>query len=370
MSTPLRTAVRLGLALALAFGLAAASVAQTPAGGAAQKPAAASTPAAAKAPAAPTAAAPPAAAAKPAAVPEFDPKSLPAVVATLDGAEISREQLLVEAEKVQRGMAHTGAATPLKGKDLYRGILEQLLAKRLMLAEAKSLNLVPSDADVEKEVASMKEHVADPKKWEEMLKSQATTEAEVRSDIKENKAIQAVIKSKIEPTVIVSEPEQRKFYDENKDKMTEPERYRASHILIKVAQGATAEEKAKARQKAEGLLAQIKGGADFGKLANESSDDPGSKSNGGELPWLGKGQTVPAFEQAMLALKPGELSGVVETNFGFHLIKLLEIKAARVVPFEEVKARIAQYLQNLGLKGAIDKHINELKAKAKVEVKI
>lgn len=76
---------------------------------------------------------------------------------------------------------------------------------------------------------------------------------------------------------------------------------------------------------------------DFATVARESSDDPGSKANGGDMSWVSRGQTVPSFEEAAFALKPGEMSGVVETQFGFHIIKLVEIRPGAVMPYEEVK---------------------------------
>src|SRR4029077_12192443 len=97
--------------------------------------------------------------------------------------------------------------------------------------------------------------------------------------------------------------------------------------------------KKKARADAEAVLKQVKGGGDFAALAKQYSQDPGSAANGGDLNFFPKGQMVPAFETAAFALKPGETSGLVETPFGFHIIKLAERRPARTVPLQEVSQK-------------------------------
>src|SRR6185295_8981149 len=116
------------------------------------------------------------------------------------------------------------------------------------------------------------------------------------------------------------------------------------------------------------LLARAKGGEDFAKLASENSDDPGSKQRGGDLDWVARGQTVEPFEKAAFALqKPNELSPVVETQFGYHVIQLLEHKPADVVPFDQVKERISAFLKQRQSQDQFQAHLKELRAKAKVE---
>src|SRR2546425_1394189 len=125
------------------------------------------------------------------------------------------------------------------------------------------------------------------------------------------------------------------------DKFTEPEQVRARHILIKVAADAGADAKAAARKKAEELLAKVKAGADFAALAKESSEDPGSAANGGDLGLFLRGRMTPAFEEAAFALQAGGVSDVVETPFGFHVIKVEEHRPGGVKPLEAVHDEIA-----------------------------
>ena len=126
------------------------------------------------------------------------------------------------------------------------------------------------------------------------------------------------------------------------DKFTEPEQVRARHILVKVAPDAAAEAKAAARKKAEELLAKVKAGADFAALAKERSDDPGSAAKGGDLGLFPRGRMTPAFEEAAFALQAGGVSDVVETPFGFHVIKVEEHRPGGVKPLAAVHDEIVE----------------------------
>jgi peptidyl-prolyl cis-trans isomerase D len=136
----------------------------------------------------------------------------------------------------------------------------------------------------------------------------------------------------------------RRAYEDGRDRYRIPERVRVRHILIKTAEKPK-EEIPKLEAKANDLLKQIKGGADFAELAKKNSEDPGSAAKGGELDWVARGQTVANFESAAFTLKPKELSGVVKTEYGFHIIQVLEKQEARMRPFEEVKGELAAELK-------------------------
>lgn len=141
--------------------------------------------------------------------------------------------------------------------------------------------------------------------------------------------------------VTVPEADARAFYEANKKRYEIPEQRRASHILVAVAKDASDADKAKAKAKAEDLLKKVRANpGDFAKLAKQSSDDPGSAVNGGDLDYLGKGATVPPFEASLFALKDKEISDLVQTDFGYHIIELTGIKPGQVKPFEAVRPEI------------------------------
>jgi peptidyl-prolyl cis-trans isomerase C len=163
----------------------------------------------------------------------------------------------------------------------------------------------------------------------------------------------------------LTEKDYEAYYEAHKKEFENPEMVRARHILVAVKPDATPEQKEAAKKKAEELLAKAKAGEDFAKLAQENSDDPGSKAKGGDLGFFTQGSMVGKFEQAAFALKPGELSGVVETEFGYHIIKQEERKAAEQQPYEavkeQVKARATQSIQQERLNAFLEKSMKDAK---------
>jgi peptidyl-prolyl cis-trans isomerase D len=141
--------------------------------------------------------------------------------------------------------------------------------------------------------------------------------------------------------IAVPETDARAYYEQNKTAYGQAEERRASHILLTAGEGGTASDKAGARRKAEELLAQLrKNPKDFAKLAREFSKDPGSAARGGDLGYFGRNMMVKPFEDAAFKLKAGEVSEVVESEFGFHIIRVDEVKPATFKPFESVRADI------------------------------
>jgi peptidyl-prolyl cis-trans isomerase C len=145
---------------------------------------------------------------------------------------------------------------------------------------------------------------------------------------------------------------------------------RASHILIGVTRDADAAARTQARTKAEGVLKDVKSGKDFAALAKEHSSDPGSAANGGDLGFFQQGQMVGPFNDAAFSLAPGAVSGLVETDFGFHIIKVAEKQPARPVPLEDVRPQVEQYLGQTNRQQQTDAFVNGLKAKGKIEILI
>lgn len=160
--------------------------------------------------------------------------------------------------------------------------------------------------------------------------------------IPERRSFQLLVvdEAKVAQRIAAPEAELRKYYEASKDRFRTPDRVHVRHILLTTT-GKPKEDIPKIRARAEELLKQLKAGADFAELAKKNSDDPGSASKGGDLGWIVRGQTVPAFEQTAFALKPKEFSGVVATEYGFHILQVLEKEQARLKPFEEVKDGLA-----------------------------
>ncbi len=166
----------------------------------------------------------------------------------------------------------------------------------------------------------------------------------------EKRSFQAIVidQDKVEKSISVSDAQLRAAYSANMDNYRTPERVHARHILIKTADKSDAEKK-QLLTKAQDVLKQVKGGGNFAEIAKKNSDDPGSAEKGGDLGWVVRGQMVPEFEKAVFTLKPNEISDIVTTTYGYHIIQVLEREPARVKPFDEVKASLADDLRKQGL---------------------
>ncbi|MDD2365329.1 MAG: peptidylprolyl isomerase [Desulfuromonadaceae bacterium] len=175
-------------------------------------------------------------------------------------------------------------------------------------------------------------------------------------DLKKRLIVEAFLKKKVEAESNVSDEDMKKFYEQNKERFKAGEQIKASHILVKTD------------KEASELLAKLKSGADFEELAKKSSVDS-SSAKGGDLGWFGKGSMVPVFEKAALSLKEGEISSVVKSDFGFHIIKLTGKRAAGIRPFEEVKDQIKAAIMPTKQQEVFQKIKDELKKTAKIVVK-
>jgi peptidyl-prolyl cis-trans isomerase D len=159
---------------------------------------------------------------------------------------------------------------------------------------------------------------------------------------KKNLTVLVGDETRMEMALTPTDADLQRLYTQNSEAFRIPERVRARHILLKT-EGKPAGEEAAIKAKGEGLLKQLKGGADFAKLAKENSEDPGSAANGGDLgDWITHGQMVAEFDKAIFALKPGETSGLVKTQYGYHIVQTLAHQDAGVRTFAEVKGELAQ----------------------------
>jgi peptidyl-prolyl cis-trans isomerase D len=199
-----------------------------------------------------------------------------------------------------------------------REVLVQRFAPKDQLAKVN-----PTDADLEK-------YHADPAHAEQFRSPEQASIEYLVLDIEG-----------LKKSVVVNEEELRKYYSENLARYSTPEERRASHILVKTEKGAPAAEREKAKAKAESLLAELKKNPQaFAELARKNSDDSGSAASGGDLDFFGRGAMVKPFEDSAFALKPGETSGLVETDFGYHIIRVTAARGGDKKPYDAVRAEI------------------------------
>ena len=332
------------------------------------KPKATPAPAPASAPPAAQSTPPPAAAQlQPPAVKPVPPQ-LPEIVARVNGETINGVEL-EKAVKMLEGRA--GGPVPADQRDrVFRGVLDEMIGYKLLVQEAKARKIAVPDADIEAQVAQIRSQFPNQQQFDQALAAQKMTIQDVRDDARSEMSVEKLVEGEIAAKTAVKPEVVMDFYQKNQDKFQQGPRVRASHILISVPQNADAATKQQARTKAETILKDLKAGKDFAAAAKENSQDPGSAVNGGDLGFFEKGQMVPPFEQAAFALNAGDMSDLVETQFGYHIIKVAEKQTQRVVPLDEAKAQIEQYLGQQNRQAETQAFVDALKAKAKIEILI
>jgi peptidyl-prolyl cis-trans isomerase C len=254
-----------------------------------------------------------------------------------------------------------------RAKEVLRQILDNLIDRELLLQQAKTLKMAVPPQQVDTQMQQLVQRFPSKEAFEQALTAQNFNMETLKKDVEGQLLRQQLVKKEVLDKVNVNARDVQTFYDQHKDKYVEEEQMRARHILIRVAQQASPEDEATLKNKADGALKRAKTGEDFATLAKELSDD-GSKENGGDLGFFPRGRMVPPFEEAVFALQPGQLSDIVRTQFGYHIIKAEEHKTGRALAFDEAKAQVQEDLTREQTSARYQKYVAGLRSKAKVEV--
>ena len=296
------------------------------------------------------------------------PAQLPAVLARVNGEDVTRTEF---EEYVQNLEGRAGGPVPAEQRDqVYRGVLDQIVGYKLLLQESKARKVAIPDADVEARIGEIRKQFPSEDVFMQMLIQRRMTLEQIRTDARQDMAIAKLIETEIAEKTAVKPEQVQEFYAKNPDQFKQDERVRASHILIAFPEKADAAAKAQAKAKADQVLKDVKSGKDFAALAKQHSQDPGSAVNGGDLGFFQKGQMVGPFNDVAFTLAPGAVSDVVETQFGYHIIKVAEKQPSRTVPLEEVRPQVEQYLQNQNREQETEAFVKSLRSKGKVEILI
>lgn len=251
---------------------------------------------------------------------------------------------------------------------LKNDILQELISAELLYQASQKAGLGDLTKDVDGQLENIKKGFGSDEEFQKVLKDRGITINDLKEDIKKGVYINAYLEkdvfTKLGP---VAEEEKKQEYEANKDKLNVPEEVKASHILIKVSDKATPEQKKTAKEKIDALRAKLMSGEDFTKLAKENSED-GSATNGGDLGYFRKGEMVKPFEDTAFGLAKDQISPVIETQFGYHIIKVLDKKAAHTLTYDEVSKDIERFLLNKHKREEINKTVGTLKKNAKIEV--
>ena len=298
------------------------------------------------------------------------------VAATVNGGQIKEAQVQALMEEGLKEMSASASQLPPAFLEQYKKqlraqALEQLIIEKLLNEKIKQANIEVSDDEVINTITKLISAGPEPLSlddYKKMLVQYGKNFDEEKERIRKGLAYEKVLEPQYAGKINVTEEDARKFYDENPKQFETAEQIRASHILIKPVYtegGDPNEAKAAAKKKIQGLLKQIKEGADFAQVAISNSDCP-SAPRGGDLGYFSRGDMTPEFEKAAFGLAIGQISDIVETEYGYHIIKVTGHKDAGVMSFDQAKDQIIAKLTDDKRRELTSKYIESLKSEADI----
>jgi peptidyl-prolyl cis-trans isomerase C len=294
------------------------------------------------------------------------------VVAKGKGVSVTRAQLDEELIRLKANAAAQGRMLP---PNLEPQVLDGLITRQLVLAKATAADKAKGKEDFYDTLKKIKEaQKLTDEEFDQRLAQQlqllGLTKAEWEQQSIDQATLPVVLEREL--NITVSDAQAKKFYEDNPAKFEQPEMVRAAHILLLTTDPTTHAElseaqKAAKKKEMEGILKRARAGEDFGKLAKEYSEDPGSKDNGGEYTFP-RGRMVPEFEAAAFSLNTNQISDIITTPYGYHIIKLYEKIPAKKVEFDKVEPDIKEYLKQQDVQKLVADYVRKLKKAADVQI--
>jgi len=290
------------------------------------------------------------------------------VVAKGTGFEIKRSAL---DEVVSGARANAAAQGQQLPPDFQASVLNQLLTIQLLLQKATPADQVAGKAEADLQFTNLLKRFGSQEAFQRQLTAVGMTVDDLRGKATQEAVAKATLKREL--GINVTDAEAQAYYTNHAADFEEPETAHVQHILLMTIDPATrtslsSNTIASKRKQIDDLLKRAKAGEDFGALAKQYSEDPGSKENNGELPEFPRGQMVPEFEAAAFSLAPNQISDVVTTQFGYHIIKLLDKKPAKKIDYATAAAEIKEGLGRMKIAKVAPAYIKNLRAEYKVEI--
>jgi len=295
-----------------------------------------------------------------------------AVIVTVNGQDITKDQLdALVLPNIQERIRVGQAPSEMILDSLKSRALDFLIGETVKTQEYEKHNITVSDEEIIAEINRVIGNMDPPttvEDFNESLKMQGMSILDIKPMVAQDKKAEKLVKIKYPGSLDVNDTDAKTIYDQNIMSFQKPEQVRASHILIILDANLPADQsKVVAKQKIDTLLKQIKEeDADFAKLAKENSVDVLSAIKGGDLGFFDQRKMTPPFSQAAFAMQPGEISDVVETSYGYHIIKVTDRKAAYTEPFENVKEKIKDVLKRNKIQPLAQEILTSLKKNAEI----
>lgn len=298
----------------------------------------------------------------------------PTVLAKGKGFQVNSKQLDEAYLNFRTASASRGQQPPPEDKrlEMEKKLLDRLVTVEVLKRKATDADKTKGKAAADKLLGEFRKQAGSDEGFGRQIAAMGMTPESFTAQFTERAVVEEVVNREVRDTIPVTPQQVQKFYDENPKRFEQPETVRAAHILLATRDLATNQELTLDKQKAqrdliEALLKRARAGEDFGKLAKDFSQDPGSKERGGEYVFP-RGQMAMEFETAAFAMRPGQISDVVTTKFGFHIIKVLERNPPKKVEFEKVKDRIRESLQQEEADKQLPAYLEKVKREAGVEI--
>jgi peptidyl-prolyl cis-trans isomerase C len=289
-------------------------------------------------------------------------------IVTVNGLKITEGEVGQETKLMMQQMSGRMDPAQLQsmGPEIRQHAVTNIVNRTLLRQAADREGMTVTKAEEQVRIDEIKANFPDSAAFNAQLENSGLTMEGFKKEIVYSIKIESLIEKMTSGLPKPTEADAREFYDSNTEQFVSAERIKASHILIKVAPEDTDMMKAEKRKKIEEIRARLVRGEDFAKVAAENSECPSSAS-GGDLGFFSRGQMIRPFEDAAFSLKTGVLSEIVETTFGFHVIKITDRESATTTAFAEVKSNIVEYLGNMRKQQEVEKYIGALRDLAKIE---
>jgi peptidyl-prolyl cis-trans isomerase C len=295
------------------------------------------------------------------------------VVATGKGFQIKRSEVDDAFVNYNASLVASGRSIPESQRSEIRSkLLDHLIVNQILLQKATDSDKALAKKQTEEYIQRERTNSPSEEAFEERIKSTGMTLAQVTAKLEQDRICHDILQHEITNGIIIPDAEVKKFYDDNPDKFKMPERVRAAHVLISTQDPVThqpipPDQKKDKLKLANEIKARAEKGEDFAALAKQYSDDPGSKNKGGEYTFP-RGKMVPEFEAAAFSMKTNQVSDPVETQFGYHVIKLLEKLPASTIEFSKAEPDIRDYLIEQAAEKKLPDYLEKLKAAADVKL--
>lgn len=287
-----------------------------------------------------------------------------AVAATVNGEAILWSQVDAEVSRAaaQFGVDPKNAAFQQQRDEITKAVMDQLIGARLIMQEARRRNLTAPDAEVEQQVAEIKKRFPTERDFTEALTRNGFTLTSLREAIRVQKTQRRLADQVAQGSV--TDQEVRDFFERNRSRFDKPAQLKVSHILFRITEK---EQESVASAKLKIVQAKMADGEKFEDLARKYSEDTASAPQGGDLGYVARGTLVKEFEEAAWALRPGQTSAPVRTQYGLHIIRAFDTKPAEAADFEKVKDEIREQLLASKREKAFSAWLDEQRKAAKIE---